>query len=281
MRIYRSSTIHIPQDQNLTELLHTTARPLPESHLIAKDSLTNRSITLGELRDRAGRIAKGISEEYNPQDGSRFAIILPNSVEYIEVFHAVLWCSGVGCPINYALKATEIAHALAVSRPQFIIAYGDVVSKVREAIDLAAKDLSSEGISWQAPVVISVITRAPSVPHIPEDFIRPTRLFIPHYSDTSKRLASIHLSSGTTGKPKGVELTHYNFVANCYQLFAHDPDQFHASSRTVAFTPFAHIAMTTMPLWLGELLSLYLYLDIPGPRCLTCCLTCHNLLQLC
>lgn len=251
MRIYRSSAIKIPTDQNLTQLLLTTARPLPESHLIAKDSLTNRSITLGELRDRAGRIAKGISETYSPQDGSRFAIILPNSVEYIEVFHAVLWNSGVGCPINYALKAGEIAHALSVSRPQFIIAYGDVVSKVREAVDLAAKDLSNDGIPWQTPEIISVITRAHSAPHIPDDFLRPTRLAVPHYPDTTKRLASIHLSSGTTGKPKGVELTHYNFVANCYQLFAHDPDQFHASSRCVAFTPFAHIAMTTFPLFLG------------------------------
>jgi 4-coumarate--CoA ligase len=40
-------------------------------------------------------------------------------------------------------------------------------------------------------------------------------------------------------------------VANCYQLYAHNPQQFHSNSRTVAFTPFVHIAMTTMPLFMG------------------------------
>jgi 4-coumarate--CoA ligase len=70
-------------------------------------------------------------------------------------------------------------------------------------------------------------------------------------TNTADHLASIHLSSGTTGQPKGVRLTHYNFVANCYQLYAHDPQQFHSNSRTVAFTPFIHIAMTTMPLFMG------------------------------
>ncbi|KAG4220248.1 hypothetical protein PC116_g31273, partial [Phytophthora cactorum] len=87
--------------------------------------------------------------------------------------------------------------------------------------------------------------------HLPDDYISSERLPIPHWSDTTDRLASIHLSSGTTGKPKGVELTHYNFVSNCYQLVAHDREQFNPACRTVAFTPWTHIANTTLPLFLG------------------------------
>jgi 4-coumarate--CoA ligase len=62
MRIYKEKDIEIPQDLNLTELLHQSAGniPVPESHLIAKDNLTNRSLTIGELRSRAGRIANGL-----------------------------------------------------------------------------------------------------------------------------------------------------------------------------------------------------------------------------
>ena len=71
------------------------------------------------------------------------------------------------------------------------------------------------------------------------------------YIDKSKRLASIRLSPGTTSKPKGVELTHLSFVANCQQLVAHDPKQFGLASETVVFTPWAHIAMTTPPLFPG------------------------------
>jgi acyl-CoA synthetase (AMP-forming)/AMP-acid ligase II len=252
MRIYKAETIPIPRDQNLTELLHSSAyEKLPESHLIAKDSLTNRSITIGELRDRAGRIAKGLVESANPKDQARWAIILPNSVDFLEIFHAVLWTGGVVCPINHALKASEIGHALAVSRPQFIIAYGPTIPAVREAINHAHQDLSSEGINWPKPPILSIISQSHGHKHIPSDFLATTRLPTPHYKDTAIRQASIHLSSGTTGKPKGVKLSHYNFVANCHQLFAHDKSQFYPASRTVAFTPWAHIAMTTMPLFLG------------------------------
>ncbi|KAI1479101.1 acetyl-CoA synthetase-like protein [Daldinia eschscholtzii] len=252
MRIYRSGTIEIPKDLNLTELLHRSAYPdLPESHLIAKDSLTNRSITIGKLRDRAGKIAKGLKTKLNPVDQTRWAIILPNSVSFLETFHAILWTGGVVCPINHALKAAEIGHGLAVARPHFVVSYGDIIPVVTEALQVAKKELVDQEVSWERPKVITIINRVKGFSHLPDDYISSERLPIPHWSDTTDRLASIHLSSGTTGEPKGVELTHYNFVSNCYQLVAHDREQFNPAYRTVAFTPWTHIANTTLPLFLG------------------------------
>lgn len=253
MRIYKSKArgINIPKDVNLTELLHTSAVPLAPSHLIASDSLTNRSLTIGELRSRAGRIAYGLNETYNPQVGDRWAVILPNCVEYIELFHALLWVGGVGCPINHALKPSELAHGLVVSKPKYIFAYGESLDNLLQGIKIAKAELAHSGTIWSSPTVITVINRRSSYAHAPADFLSASILPIPHYTDTTTHLASIHLSSGTTGTPKGVELTHHNFVANVYQLYAHDPAQFHPASRTVAFTPFIHIAMTTMPLFFG------------------------------
>jgi 4-coumarate--CoA ligase len=249
MRIYKERDIDIPRDLNLTELLHQNAgsTPLPESHLIATDSLTNRSITIGELRNRAGRIANGLHKVLKPAEGDRWALILPNCVEYIELFHALLWAGGVGCPINHALKPAEIAHALVVSRPKFIFAYSEALPRIVEGIKIARKELAS----WPEPKIVTVIGRVKGYPYIPNDFLDDEKLAIPHYTDTTTRIASIHLSSGTTGNPKGVILTHHNFIANCLQLYAHDSAQFHSNSRTVAFTPFVHIAMTTMPLFFG------------------------------
>ncbi|RNJ57967.1 hypothetical protein D7B24_005452 [Verticillium nonalfalfae] len=255
MKIYKSSDINIPRDLNLTELLHTTAFPIPESHLIASDSLTNRSTTLGELRDRAGRLAKGLYDQLNPPDQARWAIVLPNSVDFLEIFHAILWTGGVVCPVNHALRYSEIGPGLAVARPHFVVAYGPVVHVVEQALDFAAEMLVKEKGSWTRPRVISIVLPAPGLKHISSDFIAATRLPVPHFDDTSIRLASIHLSSGTTGQPKGVELTHQNFVANVLQLLAFDAPgghkMFHPAARTVAFTPWAHIANTTAPLFLG------------------------------
>ncbi|KAF2192403.1 AMP-binding enzyme [Zopfia rhizophila CBS 207.26] len=258
MRTYKSSLqIPIPTDLSLTELLHTsTTPPIHPSHLICKDSLTNRSITLGELRARASRIANGLATTYKPKDQSRWVVILPNSVEYLEVIHAVLWLGGVVCPINHAIVASEIGHGLTVTRPDFAIVYGPVVSRAQEAISIAEKYLRAQGVYWEAPTIITVIEGTERYKHIPDDFFLRGKLAIPHYADTRQRLATIQLSSGTTGKPKGVELTHYNFVSNVKQLEAHDSKQFHRGSRIVAFTPFAHIGNTTFPLFFGPYMGI-------------------------
>lgn len=253
MHIYKEKDIFIPRDLNLTELLFQSAggTPLVESHLIATDSLTNRSLTLGELRCRAGRIAKGLQKSLNPKLGDRWAVILPNCVEYIELSHALLWTGGVACPINHALKGHEIAHALKISKPKFVFAFSQSIHAIVEGIAIARKELAESSIHWEDPTVITVIEKVKGYTHAPDDYLADDILPIPHYTDTSHHLASIHLSSGTTGQPKGIRLTHYNFVSNCYQLYAHDPAQFHPGAKIIAFTPFVHIAMTTMPLFFG------------------------------
>ncbi|KAJ0154340.1 4-coumarate--CoA ligase-like 7 [Colletotrichum tanaceti] len=261
MKIYSTSRpIDVPRDLNLTELLHTTATELPESQIIAADSLTNRSITFGELRDRAGRIAKGLKDALSPPDQARWAVALPNSVEFLEIFHAILWTGGVVCPVNHALKASEMGHGLAVSRPHFVVAYGPMTASVRAAVRVAGEELLREkGVAWEPPPILSMVKPGRGTKSIPDDFFSSTRLAVPHWTDTSVRLASIHLSSGTTGRPKGVELTHRNFVSNVMQLVALDParQMFGPSSRTVAFTPWAHIAMTTAPLFLGPYTGMF------------------------
>ena len=255
MRVYKSDVkVTIPKDLNLTELLHQSApdRQILASHLICKDNLTNRSITLGELRDRAGRLAHGLKRLSNAAEDDRFALILPNCVEFVELYHAVLWAGGVVCPINHQLKPAEIAHALAISRPKFIFGYEPVLQNIKKAVKVAGGILSTKAfVEHFDPTIVTVIKKSSGHKHIPDDFLDEDPLPVPHYPDSSTRLATIHLSSGTTGLPKGVQLTHYNFVANCYQMYAHDAAQWHPRSRVIAYTPFVHIAMTTMPLFFG------------------------------
>ncbi|KAK5202439.1 hypothetical protein LTR41_011816 [Exophiala xenobiotica] len=76
-------------------------------------------------------------------------------------------------------------------------------------------------------------------------------LRISHHGDTREILASVHISSGTTGNPNGVGLSHFYYVANVYQMWAHDPDHWSPEEKIVAFTPFVHIANTMIPLFLG------------------------------
>ncbi|KAL5358330.1 hypothetical protein BJX96DRAFT_182832 [Aspergillus floccosus] len=261
MRVYQNGDITVPKDLNLTELLHASAgdgKPLLPSHIIASDSLSHRSLTIGELRDRAGRLASGFKNKLGAQDADRWALVLPNSVDLIELYHAVLWTGGVACPINHALKAIDISHGLAISQPKYIVVYSATLSAVEEAVKLAHLELSEHNVSWNEPTIITVVgRRTGSHWHIPNDLLEDDALPVPHYDDTAKRIATIHLSSGTTGSPKGIQLSHYNYVANCYQLRQHDSPQWHRHSRTVAFTPFVHIAMTTLPIFFGPWMGMW------------------------
>ncbi|EXJ61278.1 uncharacterized protein A1O5_11835 [Cladophialophora psammophila CBS 110553] len=252
MKIYRSEDpdIAIPDDLNLTELLHSSARSpaLQSGHVIAQDDVEDRTLTIGQLRSNAGKLATGLTQQYSPKDQSRWAVILPNSVAYIEAIHAVLWLGGVFCPINHQLKAGEIAHALTVSKPAFVIVYSKVLEKVIEAIELAKQNCPD----LKDPEVLTALgSTTKGLRNLYADFISPEQLPIPHYRDTRKRLASIHLSSGTTGNPKGVGLSQYNYVANVLQMWAHDPDHWSPEEKIVSYTPFVHIANTTIPLFLG------------------------------
>ena len=248
MYIYKEGTIDVPTDLNLTELLHTSAQSpaLPEDHIIFRDDVENRTCTIGQLRDRAGRLAHGLNNAYKPIDQSRWAVILPNSIALVESCHTVLWLGGIFCPINHLLTSYDMGHALATCMPDYLLVYADIMPKILEAIT-TAKSIAPDLVEPQ------VITALGKVPHTPglESFLASSALPIPHYPDTRRRLASIHLSSGTTGVSKGVGISHFNYIANVLQMFAHDPDHWTTSEHIVSFTPYVHIANTTIPFFLG------------------------------
>jgi acyl-CoA synthetase (AMP-forming)/AMP-acid ligase II len=212
MHIYRAKEqLNIPSDINLTELLHTSAtKSLPDEHIVAVDDLEDREISIGQLRDIAGRLAHGLKSRLDPQDQSRWAILLPNGVAFIEVVHAVLWLDGVFCPINPDLHAPEIGYALSVGKVDYAIVDSQILPKVLKAFS-SAKELDP---GFREPKTIVTLGSVSGHLSLHEDFLSSQRLAIPHHQDTRKRLASIHLSSGTTGKPKGVGLSHYNYISN-------------------------------------------------------------------
>lgn len=255
MHIYKSDQpiVDIPTDLNLTQLLNSSATDLPESHPVACDDLEDRSVTLGQLRDRAGRLAHGLKQKYHPRDQSRWAVILPNGLAYMETVHAILWLDGTFCPINHQLQSLEIAHALTVTKPEFVVIWSSLMPKLQESIKLAKETMPT----FNAPEIITALGSHDNFPSLYQSCMSSQRLEIPHHNDTRKRLASIHLSSGTTGKSKGVGLSHYNFIANVFQCYKHDPEHWSPSNREIAVTPMAHIANTTLPLFLAPWCGLF------------------------
>ena len=187
------------------------------------DGPTGAALTAGVLIDRIRRLAGGLTER-GVLPGGTVAILAPNMPDYPVVFHAVAWGGGTVTTINPSYTAPEIAHQLAdagavmlVTTPAFaavarLAAQG---TGVRDVVVIGGQD----GLTLEDVMGRPLMEQAP---------IDPTR-----------HVVVLPYSSGTTGRPKGVMLSHRNLVANVTQAGA--VAQITPEDVAIAFLPFFHI----------------------------------------
>jgi acyl-CoA synthetase (AMP-forming)/AMP-acid ligase II len=186
----------------LSELVLRRAEDIP-GKLALLDAGSGRAFTYGELREAVGRVAANLAS-LGFKTGDVFAIACPNSAEFVLAFHGVMRLGGTVTTLNPAYTAEEMAHQLKDSGAKWLLASSAIASKAREAAEAAGVHRmfgigAGEGFTpfeqLEAPTLLS------------------TRLEI----DPATHLAALPYSSGTTGLPKGVMLTHRNLAANVMQ----------------------------------------------------------------
>ncbi len=155
--------------------------------------------TLARVQKLAGALrARGID------DGQRVALLSHNSDRYFELFHAIVWAGGVFVPINTRLAPPEIAYWLNDSGTEILClddafagtleALEGQLDSVREVIYLGDQDVPAGMTGFEAALADGEAV---------EDALK-----------GGDDLAGIFYTGGTTGKAKGVMLSHTNLVAN-------------------------------------------------------------------
>jgi acyl-CoA synthetase (AMP-forming)/AMP-acid ligase II len=192
------------------------------------DGMSGRALTYGQLRDSIRRVATGLARR-GFRKGDVFAIYSPNLPEYAVIFNAVASLGGINTTVNPLYTAAELAGQLRDSGARSLITVPAVLDKAKEAAAAAGiEDVYVFGTAAGARSFAELLEAPASPPTV--------------QIDPRTDVVALPYSSGTTGLPKGVMLTHYNLVANlCQCEGAKSFDGFTETDVVIAVLPFFHI----------------------------------------
>ena len=191
----------------LHEVLEATARALPEAPSISDRS---RSLTYGQLAKEVETVAWGMTA-HGLLRGGRVVVWLPKRIEKVVALYGAMRAGGIAVPANAQLKAPQVSHILRDSGARVLITTATRVSdllleladladvRVVVTVDAPAGDLACDrvAIPWSELLAAE--------PH-------PGPLII------DADIAAIFYTSGSSGKPKGVVLSHRNLVAGAQSV---------------------------------------------------------------
>ncbi len=254
----------------LYELLDRTVRRLPNK--VAIDFLGRRMRYRGlkELSDRVAGFLKGL----RVGKGERVVIDLPNTPHYIIAYYGILKTGATVVQANPLYTERELRHIAENSGAKIFFAVENAFSKVYQ---LRREGLIDRVIVCRIedylPFPLNFLYRLKKERvKIPEEegilfwneIIQSEPITSPEKVDPKEDVAVFQYTGGTTGLPKAAMLTHYNLVANTYQIIHWLPG---SSENDVVsgILPYFHVyGMTTsmnMPIAVGAKIIL-----LPDPR---------------
>jgi acyl-CoA synthetase (AMP-forming)/AMP-acid ligase II len=189
------------------------------------DGPSGRTLTYGQLAESVRRTAAGLTRRGFGK-GDVFAIIAPSSIEYVVAFHAVASLGGIVTTLNPLFTVDELAFQLNDAGAAYLLTTPELLEKARAA--------TSRATVREYYVFGEAIGATPFAALQEGDGVAPPISIDPHTD-----VAALLYSSGTTGFPKGVMLTHGTLATNIAQIAGVDPMT--EGDTVVAALPFFHI----------------------------------------
>jgi long-chain acyl-CoA synthetase len=216
-----------PKDLFLHDLVLDSCRRNPQKTALV-DASCGRRMTYAEYGDTVESLARGfIAAGVRPSDV--LAIFLANSWEFCVAYHAATLVGAIPTLLNPTYREREVRYQLENSGAVLLITDGTNIG----GINLAGLRNLRRVYTTRQPA-----TGAESFTNLLTPVTSP---FPEPVQSSDKTLAALPYSSGTTGLPKGVMLSHSNLVSNIYQLLGTNAAQLCAEDRLLCVLPLYHI----------------------------------------
>ena len=188
---------------------------------------TGRALSYAELVEGVEGLAAGLARR-GFQKGDGVALLSPNSPEYVVVLLAVSLLGGVTTTLNPLYTPAEIRSQVKDAESRFFFSHSALDKKVLQALEGSSVSVvffggEEEGNRW------------------PSEFMSCGSKVEQVGLDPRRDVVMLPYSSGTTGFPKGVMLTHFNLLANICQLGLPGLEPVTEKDRVMAVLPFFHI----------------------------------------
>jgi long-chain acyl-CoA synthetase len=205
---------------NIAHLLLRAAQTFPANPALSRgDRLV---ATYAELGGRVTALARGLRDRLGLKPGDRVALVMSNCPEYIEILYAAWWAGLAAVPVNAKLHPQEAAYILAHAEARVCFVTPDLVASVGPLEDdvPGLERVVAVGSSEYRALFHDGVNAEPH-PASPDD------------------VAWLFYTSGTTGQPKGVMITHRNILAMTLCYFT-DVDQIAPGDCVLHAAPLSH-----------------------------------------
>jgi long-chain acyl-CoA synthetase len=220
---------------------------LDRPDMLAVVEASGRSVTWGVLEDEVARVATGLGAA-GVVAGQRVLIAMGNRIEFVTAYLGVLRAQVVAVPVNPRATAGELARMIADSGSRVVVADGDTIATVRDAVRLVRAGLAGDTDELDADLLerahaprVYVIGAPVEEGEQAYDALRAAAPRpVPQLPDPEK-LACLLYTSGTSGRPRAAMLTHRAMIANIDQAAEVQPPMIHGDDVVLGVLPLFHV----------------------------------------